>query len=632
MPSKSRCKTCYGRERLNHPAAKSVEIKKLCANPTNGCVVCMEYVCIDCWPIHVEAVERKRYNSEDKTRSRAKPRYSTFRSGSVVMESLFATNGTNWDEFLNTKWEKKSRFFTYDADIIPMAKYSSPLSSTMSTASASSSSSTSIASTRQKNSVPTIYGGDGFWREASVNVFPLREIIRQSWHILSTLMGVGKNPDGTILDHIGNYCHRTMIEVSVHQNYQPKTRDEIIRLYGGDLYAAYLSGCSISWKNCELLSPHIAALCQDLQGEQDRKHKTERGGAFRQAYSTAHLIPSQYSETCPLNTNDRNVLIFQLLGRKYWKTSWSMPEDSSASQEKVVKSETTLLAPSSEPASKASSSFDGCLYPGDILYIPRGMSYQTQSQTQTSAQTKTTKSDEDAEGDGDCDPSMSFHITVALDEPDVLVADIPKNTVENSSPIFSDFPSSSNEGANIIAGPEILDHYNIALSRKRTLLIEEATRTSPDWGRARKHNPKKSGSMASSATSFIPGINVNPLDTVVGPTAASGVSYLTEIRASTRAEQKHGQERMSSRINEKWDAGIRSELRGVAQLIANGIRSFAPGDGRSIRHSRVVDMRDIVNDMFEDKSKVSLVCDLTLLALVKREVEAGNVAVVHGSL
>jgi len=256
-------------------------------------------------------------------------------------------------------------------------------------------------------------------------VFPLREIIRQSWHILSTLMGAGKTPEGMILDHIGNYCHRTMIEVSVHQKFQPKTRDEIIRLCDGDLYAAYLSGCSISWKNCELLSPHIAALCQDLQGEQGRKYKTERGGAFRQAYSTAHLTPPQYSETCPPNTNDRNVLVFQLLGRKYWKTSWSKPEDPSASKEKVDKSETTL-APSSEQASKSSSSFDGYLYPGDILYVPRGMSYQTQSQTQTPAQTKTTRSDEDAKGDGDCDPSMSFHVTVALDEPDVLVADIPK--------------------------------------------------------------------------------------------------------------------------------------------------------------------------------------------------------------
>jgi hypothetical protein len=652
---------------MKDPKAKSVEIKKRCANPTNGCVVCNEYVCAVCWPLHVEEVKQRRSNN-DSNKPRASTESNGFQSRSVVMESLLRTNGTNWNDFLEFQWEKLPYFFTYDADIMPLAKTYALLSSAgLASSSTSSVSSTSVVSTQPRNLIPAKCGGDGCWRETSVMVFPLREIIRQGWHILTTLMCAQKTADETVANYIGNYCDDTMIKISILQNFQPKTRDEILSLYDGDLYTSYLSGCSIAWENCDMLSPHLAALCQDLQrNELDKKDETKSNYvSFSQAYATAHLTPPQYSETCPPVTNDRNILIFQLIGRKYWKTFSSMSEDSSSSKEQVGKSGTAVqrdLVSSSRDSSSSklwdstsskelvgksgnttaepnleAPSFDGYLYPGDILYVPRGMSYQTKSHKKTSG-------GDDSEGA----PSISFHIAVALDLSDKSIAKKRANTVDhhpaesvspdvpsNNPPIvIPNAPSSSNDGTSIVADPERHDpetitckDYNIALAKKRTSLIEEAIRTLPD---RKKRKGKKEGPrlvVASPAISFIPGTNMISLESTIGPAAASGISYHTVIRSLTQAERKYGQEHLLI-TSHKHDSGIRPELRGVAKVIAARVGSLTPvGGGR-----KVSEMCEIVKGTFEDKSEFSLVCDLTLLSLIKREVEAGNLAVVHSVL
>jgi hypothetical protein len=546
------------------------------------------------------------------------------------MDALIATNRTSWNEFLESNLEQNSRLFTYDADIMPLAKESSLAASATSNSSVSSVSSlTSISINRPKILVPALFGGDGHWRETSMIVFPLREIIRQGWHILISLMGTNKADDGTIPNHIGNYCRDTMINISILQNFQLKTRDEILRLFNGDLYASYLAGCSIVWENCDMISPYIAALCQDLQGEQDRKDETERGGAFRQAYATAHLCPPQTFEISPTNTNERDVLVFQLVGRRYWKTSWMTPQNPSSSPGNAGHSETTG-GKKSEGAP-----FSGFLYPGDVLYIPRGMSYQTQTssqsqpqsetqnQAQPSTQMKTSKIDGDAEDDDETDPSLNFYITVAVEQSDELIARV-KGIAVKIRPSAS--PDTNSSSTNIVSVPKIQDpntrtdtDHIIALSRKRTLLIEQAKLSSPLLGRPlkRKLNPQESISLASPA---------------VGPTAASEISFRAEIRGATQAERQYAQELLfrgnNARINERWIAGIRRELHGVASVFVDRFRSLS-SSVESVPPRRVVDLCELVKDSFEDKSEISLACDLTLLALVKREVVDGNLAIVH---
>lgn len=413
-------------------------------------------------------------------------------------------------------------------------------------------------------------------------------------------MDVGKTVDGKMADHIGKYCHNRMVKVSVLQNFQSKTRDEILGLYAGDIHTAYLWGCSIVWENCDMVSPHIAALCQDLQG----------GGAFAQAYSTAHLTPSQYCdyETSPPNTNEYNIFVIQLVGRKHWNTFWNTPQDS------AYKPKTTIPPSSGEPSSEISPSFDGYLCPGDILYIPKGMSYQTHSKE-----------------DGECDPSMSFHVTVTLGSPDASKFGKEKSTVVSRPPTFPESSSTSTDTIKIVTGPgeqdlkhSIYKDYSIALSQKRTSLIEEAKRTSLSG----KRSPtKREGNSQGS----------KPLDvSSVGPRAASKVTFLTEVRAVSKRERRR---KITNTATDnvdgtlKWNTGIRYELSAVAKAIGMRLLLLAPeGEAASpnayAHGARVVDVCEIVKNSFEDKSDISRVCGLTMLVLVRREVEAGNLAVV----
>lgn len=624
MSSKSRCKTCYQRERRNDPTAKSVEIKKRCANPTNGCIICNEYVCAACWPIHVEEVRRRRNNpnTNDQEQPIQPGEEDNVRSRSVVMDSMLATNNITWMQFLETKWEKKAHLFTYDADILPSTQGNPLSTSNSSVSSASSSISLSIVSIPTKSLVPAIYGGDGCWRKNNMEVFPLREIIRQGWHILTTLMAGNNNAaTGTMPHHIGSYCNESMIKISILQNFQPKTRDEIMRLYGGDLYSSYLAGCSIVWENCDMLSPHIAVLCQDLQGKLDGEDETKRRRPFCKAHATAYLTPPQHNETFPTKTADRNVIVFQLIGRKYWKTWWPSHGESS--------SETGTTS------NETASSFNGYLYPGHILYIPKGMSYQCRSKNPSPPNEN--KSDEGVTNASESDPSLSFHVTVALDKSDELMAKTTGSEATKPPPVVPEIPSSNPE---VITADEEAKQQDktektnndrdIALSRKRKLVINDAKRKSPDWRLKRKYTseglvftPPPPGPPAAS----------NPFLTKVGPTAVSQISFHTFIRVSSQEEQKRGQELLANasqaRSDEKWDTGIRRELRGVATVLASRFRSLMMEDRPKMPHRRVVELCEFVKNSFEDKSDLSLVCDLTLLALVKREIESGNLAVVH---
>lgn len=299
--------------------------------------------------------------------------------------------------------------------------------------------------------------------------------------------------------------------------------------------------------------------------------------------------------------------------------------DASSFHNQVVKIE-TAPASSTRPEVEQQSSYEGYLYPGDVLYIPKGMFFQTKSRKQH---------------DDVFEPSISFHVTVALDEPDVMTAKKLNDTDVDRNPIAPDNHSSSNGATcNVVPEPQTGSprrdrDYNIALSRNRTLLIKQTERSSPDGTNFGKRKGKRKESKAGPASSLFPGFNVNYLDSVIGPTAALRVSFQTEIRASTKSEKKHSQNLLlntsSSRSNEKNGTGLRRELRDVANLLSTRVRLFAPGGGRaspSISSARVVDICELVKRTLEDRPEYFLVCDLTLLAFVKREVEAGNLTIV----
>eukprot|EP00531_Pseudo-nitzschia_arenysensis_P014737 CAMPEP_0116125622 /NCGR_PEP_ID=MMETSP0329-20121206/5907_1 /TAXON_ID=697910 /ORGANISM="Pseudo-nitzschia arenysensis, Strain B593" /LENGTH=625 /DNA_ID=CAMNT_0003619671 /DNA_START=213 /DNA_END=2090 /DNA_ORIENTATION=- len=622
MSSKSRCKICYQRERRNDPTAKSTDIKRRCANPTNGCVVCNVYVCSTCWPIHVEEVLKQRgmHNEDNTTGQNIYPD----RSGSLVVESFLAINNSNWNSFLQTRWERKTQLFTYDAEIPPISSNLNGFPTV--NASLGHLSSTETIPTRTL--VPPIYAGDGCWRENSMDVFPLRESIRQGWHILTTFMTA---------DYDNSANEMTTTEPTMHvrilNKSQPISRDEIKKLYNGDLYEVYLSGCSITWENCDLQSPYIASLCNDLEGKHgnigDQDKEQQEGSAFDKTYATAHLDPPQHAESSAEEiTTDQNIFVFQLVGRKYWKTYWKMPiDDSSESKD----------GEEASPASICwkSMSFEGFLYPGDILYIPKGMCYQCQAQKPSGDKSN----GKDSIGS---DLTMSFDVIIAAERSSGTIT----KSIEKTAPIdqedtaMPDAPSSNDaaeEGTNEKQKQQQEDkdkdedgakenniENNERLSRKRNLIIQKARETSPAWLKSQKTNSDEQ------EESTTPPVDAKPkkrkVEDIVGPAIASQISFRTAVRTPTNPEQVFCKNLLNQKlndINKRRDEGIRSELRGVAKVIATMVRTMTTGDGRM----RVCDLCELVKQAFGDKVEDYLVCELSMLALIKREIESGKLAV-----
>ena len=544
------------------------------------------------------------------------------RSGSLVIDSFLAINNMNWNHFFQNIWNRKTHLFTYDAGI-PLIS-SNPSVATTSVGSSGPISNINTIPTRSL--VPPIYGGDGRWRETSMFVFPLRESIRQGWHILTTFMSTDDDSGAD-----GTSAHPTT-KVSILKNSQPKTRDEIKKLYDGDLCEAYLSGCSIVWENCDLRSPYLAYLCQDLAGKDDLSvgnKKTKEHGTFDNAYATAHLDPPQYSESfAQEKINDQNIFVFQLAGRKYWKTYWKMPIDGESSDSK----EGEEIAPAS--IYWRSMSFEGYLYPGDILYIPKGVTYQSQTQRPSEASTKGTG----INGDSASDPTISFDVTIAVEKSHESIENVTENKATNGQiqTSVSDIPTSSattdevtNEQKEEETKTDDSNSSNdIGIARKRSLVIEKAKEASQVQSQKRKPNPENESRPAKSAVSRD---DAKPkakwFEENVGPTIASQISFQTAIRTSTVLEQNYCKDLFLSEehsgINHRRDAGIRLELRGVAKVIATMVRTMITGDGTM----RVCDLCELVKQAFGDKVDVYLVCELAILALIKREIESGNVAV-----
>ena len=94
------------------------------------------------------------------------------------------------------------------------------------------------------------------------------------------------------------------------------------------------------------------------------------------------------SQTAPPHADDRDVLVFQLVGHKHWKIYGEVPIPYPYTNEQVGKD--SMEVPSA--VLNGPLVFDDCLHPGDVMYLPRGFVHQAQS----------------------TDDSLSFHITVAI--------------------------------------------------------------------------------------------------------------------------------------------------------------------------------------------------------------------------
>lgn len=451
---------------------------------------------------------------------------------SKTLSSILKSQDISSDVFLQTIWQTRPMYFPFrgDEDFSPEVK--------------------------------------GEWREDEMQKNPYKESLRQSWHVLKHLLeqaGSRTSPEG---DNSSN--HTPLI----FQNREVKSREETQSLYGSSLFAPYLDGCSVVLNHGDLLSPWLAAICQDLQVE------------FPHVYANTYLTPPD-SQTAPPHADDRDVFILQLVGSKEWKVYERVPIPYPYPHEQVGKE--------GRPVHPAILNGPLCiqktLNPGDVLYMPRGFVHEANS-----------PKDE-----------LSFHVTIAIATHDWSLAGMISMETERILTHVVDYRQSILPLASTT--PATLQGH---LANALGMLQQEITidsLLSKLHARIENHNrrsvPIRMSLLEEARTSS--SSSSNTLSVVVGPQAASLITYISVIRAAT------AEERASVPTTEPRGLHVRPESYDTILSIIGELKQ------QPDRTCRVLDFPSLLPAVQPNNH----VCDLTLLCLAKRGVELGALAVVQ---
>jgi Cupin superfamily protein len=479
------------------------------------------------------------------------------KSFSLVLQSILAGEGMTLDDFFEKIWQNRAHLFRHDS------------------------------SGGRRPTETTTSGADGMWRDERMRTTPWNEIVRQGWSVLTDVL---ETAESEAID----YEHETPL---ILRNLEVLTGEETLASYGTSLFGPYLDGCSVVLNHADLLSPHIAALCEDLQK------------SFPHAYANSYLTPPD-SQTVPPHADDRDVLVFQLVGSKDWLVHRTVPVPYPYPHEQVGKAG----IPVPKEVLEGPVALSIRLGPGDVLYMPRGMVHQAHS-TPT---------------------SPSFHVTVALATHDWTLAGnlgraiqttlfgridfrrslLPTNSTSNVSTIQNDIDEALEKIRSEVSATTILkdmqgriDRHNSRAFPRRTALIRRARLSANacrGWGRSRTKSSE------------------DAMDDLVGPGAAKDVKYSTLIRAASAIEREHAQNALSA-LTSTSPANVPPPHRGlsVREEIGDSITAIVSKVKADATRSYQVDglgqLMDVPNP---------LVCKLSLLSLAKRAVELGSFAVV----
>ena len=122
--------------------------------------------------------------------------------------------------------------------------------------------------------------------------------------------------------------------------------------------AAYLDGCSAIVNHAERCCAGVHALCVALRSE------------LPHVFANMYLTPP-HARAVDAHTDDRDVLVLQLAGRKSWRVWPEPPVVRPAAPEQVGKA--GLPVP---PEVWAATPRELTLTPGDVLYLPRGFVHE----------------------------------------------------------------------------------------------------------------------------------------------------------------------------------------------------------------------------------------------------------------
>lgn len=402
--------------------------------------------------------------------------------------------------------------------------------------------------------------GDGTFHDDKMRESPLKELTRQGWHVLVDLLERGPT-------------QQDAPELAlVMKDRKVQNREECFEKYGSTLFGPYLDGCSVVQNHADLISPWIAAFCQDLQK------------SFPHVYVNTYLTPPNSQAMNP-HADDREVFVVQLCGSKNWQVFEQVPVAMPYPHEQVGKN--GLQVPSD--VLEGPRSIATTLEAGDVLYIPRGHVHQAH-----------------------CTDSLSFHVTIAIATFDWTLAGMLNVATNSILTKVEDYrkgilPSNNPKEelqAQIDSAIQLLQEQVTAdaiLNNLHARIDNHVQRATP----IRMKQIERGRLMSKEEDA-----NDEPLhDVAIGRQAAQRISLTTRMRAATPEEQ--------AQVHTKQGLLVRREMEEDLQRILSNLQSD------SSLECRVSDLKSLLTD----KSNPTL-CDLALLGLAKRAVELGELAIV----
>jgi len=396
---------------------------------------------------------------------------------------------------------------------------------------------------------------------------PLEEIVHQGWHVLSGLLHLHQSERENITNDDSAPEHGMPL---IFQDKVLKNPDEVKELYGSCLFASYLDGCSVVLNHGDLVSPWIAALCQDLQR------------SFPHAYANCYLTPPSSQAVQP-HADDRDVLVLQLVGEKDWKVYQSIPVPFPYPHEQVGKE--GICVP--QQVLDGPLSLSTTLRPGDVLYMPRGFVHEAR-----------------------CSDSLSFHVTIALATHDWSLAGAISTAAQTLLTQVVEFRKSILP----VTDPKAVQaHLNTAMKMLHEKVTAESVLNNV-YSKMEQHNRRSFSprmKLIQSARFPSPTNNINSRD-VVGLKAANCLTFTSIIRAATQDERA----RIQIIQSRPRGLNVREETADVIMSIIAKLKSDPT------IQCGIINLRSL------SPAPNPLVCDLTLLSFAKRAVELGAVAVV----
>lgn len=355
--------------------------------------------------------------------------------------------------------------------------------------------------------------------------------------------------------------------------------------YGCSPFAAYLDGCSVIVNHADHHHSKIAGLCDELQR------------TFPHVYANTYLTPPR-SSAVKSHSDDRDVLVVQILGKKNWKVYKTVPVEFPFANEQVGKGR-----PVPRDVLDGGLCFDGevTLEPGHVLYMPRGFVHE--------ASTDGLESDE-----------PSFHITIAIATHDWCMSTVLTEVVRKRLNECSEHRMPLPIGTRAYQGGMVDQELASSMDNQLVGAMDIIRGiTAADIERTLRNKYQLHNSVAKAHRSKLDSRKRKVVGDgeVVGPSAASSIRLDSSVRRST------DEERSSVQLQEGRLRGltVREETMGSLMSVLGRMK------GEDLPRSTVRDLRNLYAIGPSDQQ--DLVCEFTLLCFAKCCVELGGLAVMH---